>query len=123
MIDDEVVLLRSYDRSLRKLFDVVTVKGGEEAIELLERDRDFDVIVCDLSMPRVNGAGVYAYLEKSAPELLPRLIFCSGGPHVQSVELSKWLDRIDNLRLLKPVELKVLRATIAQVRDDNAVIG
>ncbi len=121
MIDDEITLLRSYERGLRKLFDVVAAPGGKPALEILERDRSFDVIVCDVMMPQINGAGVFAYIEAEAPELVPRVIFCTGGP--VRPELASWLAATTNVQLAKPVDLHLLRSTIARVRDENTVIG
>ncbi len=122
IIDDELPLLRSYQRTLKRLFDVVLVSDPREAIELIEQDKNFDVIVCDVAMPYLNGAAVYAALAKIAPELLDRIIFCSGGPG-NNQEVTEWLTTIDNVQLLKPVSIESLRATIASVRDANVLIG
>ncbi|MEQ9503881.1 MAG: response regulator [Deltaproteobacteria bacterium] len=122
IIDDELPLLRSYKRTLKRLFDVVLVSDPREAIELIQQDKNFDVIVCDVAMPYLNGAAVYAALAKLAPELLDRIIFCSGGPG-NNYEVTEWLTTIDNVQLLKPVSIEALRSTIASVRDANALIG
>lgn len=121
VIDDEPALLRSYQRILQKYFEVVLVEDGREAVNLLQTDRNFDVIVCDLSMPHLNGAGVYEAVKENAPELLDRIVFCTGGAVTH--DLRRWLSRLDNLALEKPVDMHALRATIARVRDDNALIG
>ncbi|MEQ8277350.1 MAG: response regulator [Deltaproteobacteria bacterium] len=123
IIDDELALLRSYKRTLRRLFDVVLVSDPREAIELIEKDRAFDVIVCDVRMPHMNGAAVYAAVAKIAPELLERIIFCSGGPGSNNDTVIEWLTTIDNVQLLKPVSIEALRATIASVRDAHTLIG
>jgi signal transduction histidine kinase/CheY-like chemotaxis protein len=79
LVDDETMLLRAYRRALKRSHDVVLAESGEEALDILAVDRSFDVIVCDLMMPRIDGIQVYEQIERHAPELLPRILFCSGG--------------------------------------------
>ena len=79
LIDDEPLVLRSLRRMLCHRHSVATALGGAEALEILRTRRDFDLIVCDLMMPDVDGPTVYAELERSWPEMPERVVFCSGG--------------------------------------------
>ena len=78
-IDDEAQILRAYERLLASSYDVVTASSGDAAIALLERDRAWDAIVCDILMPSVDGAAVWEWVEATAPDLRDRFLFCSGG--------------------------------------------
>lgn len=55
-VDDEPKVLSGLERNLRKVFPVVTAVGGEAALEVLKKDRDFAVIVSDMRMPGMDGA-------------------------------------------------------------------
>ncbi|MFT3838992.1 MAG: response regulator [Myxococcaceae bacterium] len=55
-VDDEPKVLSGLERNLRKVFPVVTAVGGEAALEMLKKDRDFAVIVSDMRMPGMDGA-------------------------------------------------------------------
>ncbi|MFW6067611.1 MAG: response regulator [Myxococcota bacterium] len=79
IIDDEPVLLRGLRRMLGRQHEVVTAEGGEEALRILERDRAFDLVVCDLMMPTVDGPAVHAWIRREAEELLDRIVYMSGG--------------------------------------------
>jgi CheY-like chemotaxis protein len=35
--------------------DAIEAAGGQEALDLLERDRDFDLLMVDLAMPNMHG--------------------------------------------------------------------
>jgi PAS domain S-box-containing protein len=78
VVDDDPAV----GRALRRMLDpheVVVAEGGAEAMEILARDRRFDVIVCDLMMPDVSGIDLYESISKSDPELARRIVFMSGG--------------------------------------------
>ena len=113
VIDDEPLLLRSYQRVLNRVASVVTAAGGEEAIALLREDRDFDLILCDLMMPGKDGADVLDWLEVHHPEAIDRLVFSTGAsftPRGNKVENS---GRFRVLR--KPVGMDLLRSLVTTI--------
>jgi CheY-like chemotaxis protein len=59
--------------------DVVVAESGREALELLRREKDFDLILCDLMMPEVTGMDVYEALRAIDPALLERVVLMTGG--------------------------------------------
>src|SRR5208282_4216282 len=77
IIDDEVALTRTLRRALSANNDVVTVNRGRDALALLAdvRQPDFDLILCDLMMPELSGADVFAEATRSRPELAQRFVF------------------------------------------------
>ncbi len=79
MIDDEPMLLRALESALGDSHDVLTAHGGAAALEMLALDRAFDLVICDLQMPGIDGVAVYEALATSAPPLLSRLVIMSGG--------------------------------------------
>src|SRR5258705_3261903 len=60
VVDDEAAVGRTIQRLLGDRHEVVVVTSGAQAIELLEGGGDFDVILCDMSMPEVTGMDVYS---------------------------------------------------------------
>jgi CheY-like chemotaxis protein len=54
-------------------FEIVTVADGEEAIGLLKRQADFDLILLDLNLPRMDG---FQVLEQSRTSV-PIIVFSS----------------------------------------------
>ena len=66
-------------RVLGRDHEVVDAADGRDALALLEDDLAFDVILCDLMMPQVDGPSVYAVLSETAPDLAERMVFISGG--------------------------------------------
>jgi CheY-like chemotaxis protein len=79
VIDDEPLLGRTLSFMLEERHDVVVIGGGREALGQLERDSDFDLVLCDLDMPEVTGQVVYETVARSHPELTHRFVLMTGG--------------------------------------------
>jgi|WetSurMetagenome_2_1015567.scaffolds.fasta_scaffold1030653_1 two-component system, cell cycle sensor histidine kinase and response regulator CckA len=75
--DDEMVRRTSKSMLMRLGFSVIEASDGFEAIEVFHQHRDIiSLIICDLSMPHMNGFDTLAALRSLAPDLL--FILASG---------------------------------------------
>ena len=74
--DDAMVRAVAATILSRSGFEVVTAENGEEALELLETDSRFDLMISDLMMPTVGGLKLAAELEARGLDL--PMIFTSG---------------------------------------------
>lgn len=87
VIDDEpaiVAALRAF--LMRDGHTVDAVQDSEEAQTLLKR-RDYDLILCDLKMPKLNGQQLYRWLQANKPYLADRFVIMTGdflSPMVRS---------------------------------------
>ena len=69
VVDDHPVHRLLVKRSLaQEEFTVVVACDGEEAVEKLNSD-NFDVVLTDLRMPRMNGYELNAQIKKQFPSL------------------------------------------------------
>jgi DNA-binding response OmpR family regulator len=74
VIDDDASIRILITRILARYeFSVDAAADGGEGIELM-RDNDYDVIVLDLMMPRIDGFGVLKFLSEHDPDKLQRVI-------------------------------------------------
>ncbi|HKR66291.1 MAG TPA: response regulator [Thermoanaerobaculia bacterium] len=67
----------------RQDLDVDTARDGVEAIERLDANGGYALIVLDLMMPRVDGYGVLQHLQTHHPEKLGRTIIASAVPETE----------------------------------------
>jgi len=81
VVDDEPTILELIEVLLEDHHDVTCAVGGFDAIELLESDPEFDAILCDLTMPEVDGVSLHRFLIEHMPALSGKLRFLSGGVH------------------------------------------
>ena len=61
-VDDEPDVLSSFKRQFRKKANISTASSGQEALDLMDSEGEFAVIVSDMRMPSMNGA---EFLEKA----------------------------------------------------------
>ena len=59
--------------------EVVDLTSAEQALERIRKGERFDLIFCDLMMPRVTGMDFHAALAVEAPEQARRTVFLTGG--------------------------------------------
>jgi two-component system, NtrC family, sensor kinase len=111
VIDDEPLMLRIMAHALRE-HEVVTVQTGREALDLFG-DNPFDVVFCDVMMPGMSGSGFYEALAEAHPGAEQRIIFITGG--ARGAEAQRFVDRVSNECLEKPIPTDVLRARVNQV--------
>ena len=111
-IDDEALLAETLQLAFGSDHDVRAVTSAKGAIALLERDRDFDLILCDLMMPEQTGAAVFARIKELAPELAPRFVLMTGGAFTPATQ--KFLDEFQGLTLEKPFQVQDVEALIVQ---------
>ena len=79
LIDDEPGFIGALAQLLRRDgYTVDTADTGPRGLELL-RAQPYDVILCDLYLPALDGPALYDILQQQAPSLLQRVIFVTGG--------------------------------------------
>jgi signal transduction histidine kinase len=110
LIDDEPMILRLFSILLADSCEVVTTGSGAKGIAVLEHDRNFDVVLCDLHMPGVDGIAVYERVSELEPSLLDRFVFTSGG--AVTARAREFLDRVQPNLLAKPFPPEELFALI-----------
>ncbi|MFQ5705047.1 MAG: response regulator [Gemmatimonadales bacterium] len=103
VVDDDSAVRRVLVRFLRlKGCNVREAEHGLDGLELLRREQ-FDAIVSDISMPLLDGFGMWQAIRRERPGLTARVLFVSAvGPPEE-------LARVDGARYMaKPFELAKL---------------
>jgi CheY-like chemotaxis protein len=106
LVEDEPALRAAVgDALIDAGFAVDRAGDGEEALARV-RERDYDLIVCDLKMPRLDGPAFFAALEQEKPSLARRVIFVTGD--VAGTDAERFLESSGCRWLAKPFRLRDL---------------
>jgi DNA-binding NtrC family response regulator len=118
VVDDETNLRVVIQKELRRLgYEVEVAADGEEAWMLLEK-HDFDVLLCDISMPRLNGIELLRRVRgrRSNP---PEAIMLTGQATVESAIESMKLGAYDYLT--KPYRITELSALVKKAAEKRGL--
>ena len=109
VVEDEPALAAAVSEALADAGFVVERAGdGEEGLTRLAQGT-FDLIVCDLKMPRIDGMQFYRAMAAAAPALARRVIFVTGA--VAGTDAERFLEETGCRWLAKPFRLgDLLRA-------------
>ena len=106
VIEDEQALGDAVAASLGdEGFVVDRAENGEEGLARL-RERGYDVVICDLKMPKLDGPALFAEVSASMPEVKKRLVFVTGD--VAGTEAERFLEDSGCRWIPKPFRLRDL---------------
>ncbi len=103
VIDDESMICEVLSRILCPDHEVSVARTGEEALALLAT-ASFNVILCDVMMPGMNGLDVYRRVAADQPGSEQRIVFMSGGTMGSGIENA--LSTLPNGHLTKPFKIE-----------------
>lgn len=73
-VDDDVNLLESFRRQLRKKAELVTAEGPKVGIEAAARQGPFAVVISDYNMPGMNGVDMLRVIRHGSPDTVRVLL-------------------------------------------------
>ena len=123
VVDDEKLIVKGIRFSLEQDgYEVDCAYDGEEAIEMAKKT-EYDIVLLDVIMPRLDGLGVLERLEENNIEKMPMCIMLSavgqdkitqkainlGAQYyiVKPFEISVLIKRIKELKFFQPVQSKI----------------
>lgn len=73
-VDDEEFILEGLESNLRKSFQITTAKSGQDALDLMNQEEAFPVIISDMRMPGMNGAQFLKRARQVSPDSIRILL-------------------------------------------------
>ena len=102
VIVHEKELLSALQRLLAPHHDVTMASGGKAGLAVLTKNQDFDAVICNLTMPDIDGEMVYEYLQNVAPGLLARLFLLADD--LSTAQMGRFIPSMSERILVKPVQ-------------------
>jgi len=113
VLDDEPTIAELLGEMLGLLgYSTTLCHSGPDALQLLAQ-REFDLIISDFRMPKMNGQEFYRRAVQMKPELARRILFLTGD--VVSEDTQAFLQSTGNPHLSKPFQLVRVEQLVAQV--------
>ena len=114
VIDDEPLVAEMLGRILQDRHEVTRALGGLEALRLIEEaPESYDVVLCDLLMPEMDGVALYEALGERNPGMRERFVFMTAGAFTRRA--AEFLAKVPNERLAKPFDLGEVERLVAEV--------
>jgi signal transduction histidine kinase/DNA-binding response OmpR family regulator len=112
VVDDEPGIRRALAHLLRREEHTVdTAMDGRQALQMLQ-EQQYDLVLCDLRMPELDGPGLYRAITTSQPHYLRRFVFLTGD--TLSSETETFLNQSGAPRLVKPFSAAQVRQAVRQ---------
>ncbi|HUF04931.1 MAG TPA: sigma-54 dependent transcriptional regulator [Aridibacter sp.] len=116
VVDDEKNLRLVVQKELARIgHEVEVAMNGEEAWEFLE-DRDFDVMLSDINMPKLDGMALLRRLSENLPDP-PEVIMLTGQATVETAIEAMKLGAYDYLT--KPYRINELTMLVSQAAEKH----
>ncbi|HZJ68337.1 MAG TPA: PAS domain S-box protein [Kofleriaceae bacterium] len=113
VVDDERLICDAIERELADNHDVAVATTGTDALALVATKK-FDLILCDVMMPGMDGHELYRRIAAQYPGVERRFVFMTGA---LAPNVAKALDGLPNPWLAKPFEIEDVLALIAASPD------
>ncbi len=118
IVDDDELIRASLSRDLRRSgYSCTPACDGLDALEKL-RAAEFDIVLCDLKMPRMDGIALLREIEKAKIDTVP-IVLSGHGQIAQAVETTKYgaFDFIE-----KPAGVDVVRNVIERALKHRRIV-
>ena len=113
LVDDDEELAITLKQLLESHnFIVTTASNGADALREVMAF-DFDVIICDMLMPKMAGDMFYLAVQRTKPQMSNRFLFVTG--HADNPKVDGFLKSIDANVIFKPVPTDELVRMISLV--------
>jgi DNA-binding NtrC family response regulator len=124
LVDDEVSFVETFSERLElRDFEISKAFSGEEALEVLDENKNVEVVILDVKMPGMDGIETLAEIKRKNP--LIEVMMLSGHADVESA--------IDGMKqgafdyLMKPVDMdqiitKVTEAATKKRQHEEKII-
>ena len=111
LVDDEVEFVETFsERLVMRDLEISKAFSGEEALQVLETNKNIEIVILDVKMPGMNGIETLAQIKAKFP--LVEVIMLSGHTDVESA--------IDGMKrgafdyLMKPCDMDQIIAKVTE---------
>jgi len=118
VVDDDVFFqnLISHDL-LSQGYVVMIAENGQRAIEMIERNKNFDVVICDVNMPILTGPSFILSLKRIFHKQLPTIIIVSASEDGEA--FMKKIEIPFDYYFKKPIDMGAFNKALKVIHDKH----
>ena len=118
--DDEIDMLKPQLFFLEKKgYEVITVTNGHDALDILQEDKDIDVIFLDESMPGLSGLDTLARIKNDNNNIPVVMITKNEAENLMEQAIGSKIDDY----LIKPVNPNQILLTLKKLIDNKRLVS
>ena len=111
LVDDEVSFVETFSERLElRDFEISKAFSGEEALEVLDENKNIEVVILDVKMPGMDGIEALAKIKRKNP--LVEVMMLSGHADVESAIEGMKHGAFDYL--MKPVDMDQITTKVTE---------
>ena len=120
IIEDEAAIRRVLTKILSEESDTYVVEDAEDGIQGFEKikNNDYDLVLCDIKMPKMDGVEVLEAVKKIKPEI--PMVMISGHGDMETAIQTMRLGAFDYIS--KPPDLNRLLNTVRNALDKKQLV-
>ncbi|MGY0406790.1 MAG: sigma-54-dependent transcriptional regulator [Polaribacter sp.] len=120
IIEDEAAIRRVLKKIISEENDAYSVEEAEDGLQGIEmiKNTDYDLVLCDIKMPKMDGVEVLEKAKKIKPEIL--IVMISGHGDLNTAVNTMRLGAFDYIS--KPPDLNRLLNTVRNALDKKVLI-
>lgn len=111
VVDDDSCIRDFIDAVFANEAHITQACDGMEALKLLQQ-RQFDIVICDVQMPRLSGTDLFRLIQTARPEAAANFIFCTGNP---TDELTRLCSAHHIIFCTKPIDIATLKSAVSML--------
>lgn len=116
LVDDDRIF-RSEFRDSFEEYGVIEASSGEEALSMLKKPNEIDLIILDVRMPGINGIEVLGKIKKMSPEV--KIIILTGYSS-KDVAIEALREKVDDY-IEKPMDIEATKKVIDRMLEAKSV--
>ena len=110
VVDDESVSRQFVSTSLAGLCEIALASSGTEALEIIDREAPFDMVLSDVEMPEMTGHDLARLLRRHPKGMVVPFIFLTARVSEEDEKIGFNLGAADFIR--KPISAQILVARV-----------
>jgi DNA-binding NtrC family response regulator len=120
IIEDEATIRRVLIKILSEENDSYVVEEAEDGLQGIEKIKndDYDLVLCDIKMPKMDGVEVLEFVKKIKPEI--PMVMISGHGDIETAVKTMRLGAFDYIS--KPPDLNRLLNTVRNALDKKQLV-